>query len=91
MMTGKGIPLKISVSSISPKNSAVAIHSVDYHSRQSAIYQLRTLNNRSVLVHADSMTDQEMIVKAQLNTHMRTRMRHAAPRKASWPPSFFFF
>ena len=51
--------------------------SVDYNSRQSAIYQLRTLNSRSVLAHTDIMTDQETIVKVQLNIHMRTRMIEA--------------
>ena len=65
---------------------------MDYNGRQSAIYRLRTLNSRSVLAHADIVTDQETIAKAQLNILMRTRTRRsAAPRKASWPASLFFF
>ena len=43
--------------------------SVDYNGRQSAIYQLRTSNSLSVLAHEDIVTDQEMIMKAQLNVH----------------------
>ena len=42
---------------------------MDYNGRQLAIYRLRTLNSRSVLVHVDIVTDQEMIAKAQLNIH----------------------
>ena len=58
---------------------------VDYNSRQSAIYGLRTLNSRSVLALANIVTDHKTIAKAQLNIHMHTHTRRSTmPRKASW-------
>ena len=62
---------------------------MDYNGRQLAIYQLRTLNSRSVLAHVDIVTDQETIAKAQLNIRIvHVQGIAQRPRKASWLARF---